>query len=101
MWLMLQQKEAEDFVIATGQTHSVREFLEESFGYVGLDWKKHVEKDERYLRPTEVDLLIGDASKARKQLGWSHTVDFRGLVQLMVREDLKTEGLDPERFIRG
>ncbi|MBI3558114.1 MAG: GDP-mannose 4,6-dehydratase [Deltaproteobacteria bacterium] len=100
MWLMLQQKEAEDYVIATGETHSVREFLEEAFGYVGVDWKSHVEMDERYLRPTEVDLLIGDPKKAIKKLGWQSTTSFRELVQLMVREDLKLEGLDPERVIK-
>jgi GDPmannose 4,6-dehydratase len=100
MWLMLQQPEPEDFVIATGETHTVREFVEEAFGYVGLDWKKHVELDKRYLRPTEVDLLIGDASKARKKLNWSYTLKFRELVQLMVREDVKLEGLDPERHLK-
>jgi GDPmannose 4,6-dehydratase len=101
MWLMLQQDKPDDFVIATGETHSVQEFLEESFGYVGLDWKKYVELDKRYLRPTEVDLLIGDPSKARRELKWDYTVTFRELVQLMVREDLKLEGLDPERYIKA
>lgn len=99
MWLMLQQKEPDDYVIATGETHSVRDFLDETFGYVGLDWKKHVELDERYLRPTEVDLLIGDASKAHRELGWKSTTSFRELAQLMVREDLKLDGLDPEKHI--
>src|SRR5499427_2375692 len=70
MWLMLQQDRPDDYVIATGATHSVRELLEEAFGYAGLDWKKHVALDERYLRPSEVDLLLGDASKAKRQLGW-------------------------------
>src|SRR5205807_7658031 len=70
MWLMLQQPQAEDFVIATGQTHSVREFLDEAFGHLKMDWHKHVEIDPRYFRPAELDLLLGDASKARKGLGW-------------------------------
>lgn len=101
MWLMLQQPNPDDFVIATGETHSVREFLDEAFGYIGIDWKNYVELDKRYLRPTEVDLLVGDASKARRELKWAPTVTFRELVQLMVREDLKLEGLDPERFVKG
>lgn len=101
MWLMLQQQEAEDYVIATGETHSISQFLDEAFGYVGLDWKPYVEIDKRYYRPTEVDLLIGDATKARQKLNWNYSVTFRELVQLMVREDLKLEGLDPERFIKG
>jgi GDPmannose 4,6-dehydratase len=100
MWLMLQQQTPDDYVIATGETHAVSEFLDEAFGYVGLDWKKHVEKDPRYYRPTEVDLLIGDPSKARDKLGWKPKLSFRDLVQLMVREDLKAEGLDPERYLR-
>ncbi|MBI2605383.1 MAG: GDP-mannose 4,6-dehydratase [Deltaproteobacteria bacterium] len=100
MWLMLQQDKPDDYVIATGETHSIREFLDEAFGYVKTDWKPLVERDSRYLRPTEVDLLIGDCSKAKKQLGWKPTLTFRGLVRLMVREDLKLEGLDPEKYIR-
>ncbi|MEW6058161.1 MAG: GDP-mannose 4,6-dehydratase [Bdellovibrionota bacterium] len=100
MWLMLQQNKPEDFVIATGETHSVSEFLDEAFGYVGREWKDFVSLDKRYLRPTEVDLLIGDASKARQALGWKPTLSFRELVRLMVREDLKLEGLDPERYIK-
>jgi GDPmannose 4,6-dehydratase len=89
MWLMLQQDQPDDFVIATGETHSVREFLEESFGYVGLDWKKYVELDPRYLRPSEVDLLIGDASKAKKKLNWEPRVKFKDLVRLMVDADIQ------------
>ncbi len=89
MWLMLQQPEPDDYVIATGETHSVREFLEESFRHAGLDWQKHVEIDPRYFRPAEVDLLIGDASKARRKLGWEPKVKFKELVRLMVDEDLK------------
>ena len=89
MWLMLQANEADDYVIATGETHSVREFLDESFGYLDLDWKKHVETDPRYLRPAEVDLLLGDASKARRELGWEPKVSFKELVRIMVDHDLE------------
>lgn len=89
MWLMLQQDQPEDFVIATGETHSVREFLEEAFNYVGLDWQDYVKIDPRYFRPAEVDLLMGDAGKARKKLGWQPTVSFKELVHLMVDADLK------------
>lgn len=89
MWLMLQQPEADDYVIATGETHSVREFLEEAFGHVGLDWKKHVEIDPAYYRPAEVDLLIGDYSKARKKLGWTPKTTFKDLVKLMVDADVE------------
>src|ERR687889_528784 len=80
MWLMLQQDQADDFVIATGESHSVRELVELSFGHVGLDWQKHVRLDPRFLRPAEVDHLIGDSTKARKVLDWQPTVDFRALV---------------------
>ncbi len=89
MWLMLQQEKADDYVIATGETHSVREFLEVAFGHVGLDWKKHVEIDPRYYRPAEVDLLIGDAGKARKQLGWAPKTRFEDLTKLMVDADVE------------
>jgi len=89
MWLMLQQPTPEDYVIATGETHSVREFLEEAFSYAGLDWRQHVETDPRYLRPAEVDLLLGDASKARAKLGWQPKMKFKDLVRLMVDEDRK------------
>jgi GDPmannose 4,6-dehydratase len=89
MWLMLQQEQADDYVVATGETHSVREFLEEAFGHAGLDWRKHVEADARYLRPSEVDLLIGDASKARRQLGWEPKTKFKDLVRLMVDADIE------------
>ncbi len=92
MWLMLQQEEADDYVIATGETYSVKEFLDESFGYVGLDWKKYVEISEKYFRPAEVDLLIGDSSKAQKKLGWKPKVNFKELVRMMVDADLN--GLD-------
>ncbi|MCC6758342.1 MAG: GDP-mannose 4,6-dehydratase [Candidatus Omnitrophica bacterium] len=88
MWLMLQQKKAQDYVIATGETHSVREFLDEAFGYAGLDWKKYVKIDKRYLRPTEVDLLLGDSSKAQKELKWKPKVTFKQLVKMMVDADM-------------
>jgi GDPmannose 4,6-dehydratase len=87
MWLMLQHKKPEDYVIATGETHSVKEFLEESFKYAGLDWKKHVKIDPKYFRPAEVDLLIGDASKARRELKWKPKVTFKELVKIMVDAD--------------
>jgi len=93
MWLMLQQPEADDYVIATGETYSVKEFLDEAFGYAGLDWKKHVEISEKYFRPAEVDLLIGDSSKAKKKLGWKPKVDFKGLVKMMVDADLQKVGI--------
>jgi GDPmannose 4,6-dehydratase len=88
MWLMLQQEEPDDYVIATGETYSVRELLDEAFGYLDLDWKEYVEIDPRYFRPAEVDLLIGDASKARKKLGWEPKVTFKQLVRMMVDADL-------------
>ena len=85
---MLQQDRPEDYVIATGETHSVGEFLEEAFSYAGLNWKDHLEIDQKYFRPTEVDLLIGDASKAKKQLGWEPKTSLRELVRLMVDADM-------------
>ena len=89
MWRMLQQDESDDYVIATGETHSVREFTEAAFSYLGLDWKKYVDQDPRYLRPSEVDFLVGDAGKAKKKLGWEPTVKFEELVQIMVEADLE------------
>jgi GDPmannose 4,6-dehydratase len=89
MWRMLQQEKPDDYVIATGETHSVREFVEESFGYAGLDWKKYVVVDEKYFRPAEVDLLLGDPAKAKKVLGWQPRVGFKELVRLMVDADLE------------
>jgi len=89
MWLMLQQAKADDYVIATGETHSVKEFLQEAFDYVKLDWKKYVAIDKRYLRPTEVDLLLGDSSKARRALKWKPKVDFKQLVRMMVDSDMQ------------
>jgi GDPmannose 4,6-dehydratase len=88
MWLMLQQDTPDDFVIATGETHSVRELVEVAFAHVGLDWQQYVTLDERFLRPAEVDLLIGTSEKAKKQLGWSPTVDFKALVTMMVDADV-------------
>ncbi len=89
MWLMLQQQTPEDFVIATGETHSVREFLDETFGYLDLDWKQYVEQDPRYMRPSEVDLLLGDASKARRVLGWEPKVKFGELARMMIDADME------------
>lgn len=89
MWLMLQQDKPEDYVIATGETHSVREFLEVAFGHVGLDYRNHVEIDPRYYRPAEVELLIGDASKAKKNLGWEPKTKFEDLAKLMVDADVE------------
>jgi GDPmannose 4,6-dehydratase len=89
MWLMLQAERPGDYVIATGETHSVREFLDETFGYLDLDWRQYVEVDPRYYRPAEVDVLIGDYSKAKKELGWEPKVRFKELVRLMVDHDLK------------
>src|SRR5882762_1487929 len=89
MWLMLQQDKPEDYVIATNETHSIREFLDAAFGHVDLDWKKHVEIDPRYYRPAEVDLLIGDYKKARRELGWEPKTKFADLVKLMVEADVK------------
>src|SRR5712664_1053410 len=89
MWLMLQQDKPDDYVIATNETHSVREFLELAFAHAGLDYKKHVEIDPRYYRPAEVDLLIGDYSKARTKLGWEPKTKFNELVKLMVDADIE------------
>jgi len=89
MWLMIQQDKPDDYVIATNETHSVREFLEKAFAHVGLDWKKHVEIDPRYYRPAEVDLLVGDYSKAKRQLGWEPRTRFEELVKLMVDADIE------------
>jgi len=88
MWRMLQQDEPGDFVVCTGETHSVREFCQVAFGHLGLDWEAHVVVDEEFIRPAEVDLLVGDASRAAKVLGWSPTVDFEGLVTMMVDADM-------------
>ena len=89
MWLMLQQEAPEDYVIATGETHSIRELLEEAFSYAGLDWRKYVEIDQRYYRPAEVDLLIGDPSKAKSKLSWEAKIKFKNLVRLMIDADME------------
>jgi GDPmannose 4,6-dehydratase len=89
MWLMLQQEKPDDYVIATGESHSVREFVEEVFGYLDLDWQQYVEIDERYFRPSEVDVLLGDAGKARKILNWEPKVTFGELARMMTDADMK------------
>jgi GDPmannose 4,6-dehydratase len=94
MWLMLQQDEPDDYVVATGEMHSVREFVEIAFGLVGLDWQDHVEIDERYYRPTEVQQLLGNASKAKRQLGWEPKTTFEDLTRLMLKADLWEAGLE-------
>jgi len=95
MYRMLQQPDAEDFVIATGETHSIREFLELAFSHVGLDWRDHVVSDPRFFRPAEVDFLIGDASKARAKLGWTPATSFEDLVRMMVDSDLAIQERQP------
>jgi GDPmannose 4,6-dehydratase len=89
MWLMLQHDQPDDYVIATGETHSVKEFVNEAFDLLGLDWRKHVEMDPRYIRPTEVDMLLGDYSKAEQELQWKPKVRFKDLVRIMVEADLE------------
>jgi GDPmannose 4,6-dehydratase len=96
MWLMMQQDEPDDYVIATGETHTVRDLLALAFGYLELDWKKYVEIVPRYYRPTEVDYLVGDASKAKKKLGWEPKVSFADLIKMMVDADLEAERLKLE-----
>jgi len=99
MWLMLQQPEPDDYVIATGETHSVRELCEVAFSLVGLGWERPVRVDERYFRPTEVDELCGDASKARERLGWEAPAPFRGLVCPMLEHDLADAGIVPAEHL--
>jgi GDPmannose 4,6-dehydratase len=89
MWLMLQADQPDDYAVATGKNHSVREFLEATFAYLELDWREFVEIDPRYFRPTEVDVLLGDASKAREKLGWTPKVGFQQLVEMMVDSDMR------------
>jgi GDPmannose 4,6-dehydratase len=89
MWMMLQHDRPDDYVVATGETHSVREFLDEVFGCLNLDWKKYVAIDPRYFRPAEVDLLLGDASKVRRTLGWEPKVTFKALAKMMTEHDLR------------
>ena len=98
-WLMLQQDRPDDYVVATGETHTVRDFLELTFGLVGLDVERHVRFDPAYLRPAEVDVLQGDASKARERLGWAPRTAFPELVRLMVESDLREAGLDPREHM--
>jgi GDPmannose 4,6-dehydratase len=93
MWLVLQRDQPDDYVVATGETHSVREFLEEAFSYAGLDWKEFVVVDPKYFRPAEVDFLQGDPTKARTVLGWKPRVSFKELVRLMVDADMEGDGL--------
>src|SRR5258708_7814942 len=95
MWLMLQQKRADDYVISTGKSHSVRELVETAFTHVGLDWQTHVRTDPKLLRPAEVEHLIGNSSKAEQELGWKPEVDFRGLITMMVDADLERHGAGP------
>ena len=95
MWLLLQQEEPGDYVIGTGEAHSVQKFLEEAFAYVDLDWQEYVEIDQRYFRPTEVEFLLADSSKARKELGWEPKVTFKELVRIMVDADMEAIGLKP------
>jgi GDPmannose 4,6-dehydratase len=96
MWLMLQQERADDFVIATGVSHSVRDAVEVAFGHLGLDWRKHVRLDPKLIRPAEVEHLIGDSTKARTQLGWTPSVDFNGLITMMVDADLERVTAAPQ-----
>lgn len=100
MWMMVQAPKGDDYVIATNETQSVRDFLNVAFGYVGRDWQENVKIDPAYYRPTEVDLLIGDYSKAQKALGWKPKTPFKELVRLMVAADLKAEGLDPDKLMK-
>ncbi len=99
MWRLLQHDEPDDFVIATGETHSVREWVEEAFACVGLDWQDHVRHDPRYDRPAEVDFLLGDASKAERVLGWRPTTTFKDLVRIMVGAELAAEGMNPDEHL--
>jgi GDPmannose 4,6-dehydratase len=99
MWLMLQQNQPDDYVVATGETHSVKEFLEETFSHSGLTWQEHVEIDPKYYRPTEVDLLVGDASKAKAVLGWEPQTRFKDLVHLMVTADATLLGESAQRKV--
>jgi len=100
MWLMLQQPKADDYVIATGVAHTVQELVETAFAHAGLDWKKYVRTDPAFLRPAEVDLLIGDPARAKKELGWTPSVDFPGLVSMMVDADLGRLGRTPHADAR-
>jgi GDPmannose 4,6-dehydratase len=100
MWLMLQQDQPDDYVISTGETHSVEELVETAFSLVGLDWREYVRFDPRYLRPNEVPELLGDSSKARRQLGWTPRVSFHELVRIMLEEDLRAAGVTPSQALK-
>ena len=95
MWMMLQQNEPDDYVIATGETRSVQELIETAFGHVGLDWRKHVVIDPKFIRPAEVDILVGDASKAKKKLGWAPSITFKQMIERMVDADLERHSRSP------
>ena len=101
MWLMLQQPAADEYVIATGEMHTVREFVASAFGLVGLDWERYVRTDPRYLRPNEVDELRGDASKAARVLGWTPRTRFPDLVRIMLESDLRAAGVEPDLRAAG
>ena len=101
MWMMLQHPEATDLVFSTGEQHSVREFADLAFGLVGLDWERYVRIDKAYLRPAEVDTLLGDSTKARELLAWRPTISFPELVRIMVQADLEREGLDPHDVMKA
>jgi GDPmannose 4,6-dehydratase len=93
MWRILQQEAPSDYVLGTGESHTVREFLEEAFGYLDLDWRDYVELDPRYLRPAEVDFLLGDSTRARKKLEWEPRINFNELVRIMVDADIEAIGV--------
>ena len=101
MWRMLQQDAPDDYVIATGEMHSVRELCETAFGLAGLDWDKYVRIDEQYFRPTEVEELCGDATKAANQIGWKPSIRFHELVALMLEHDLREAGISSANAVRG
>jgi GDPmannose 4,6-dehydratase len=95
MWQMLQQERPDDYVLGTGESHHVREFVTEAFEYAGLDWRKHVSIDDRYKRPAEVNSLLADPKKAERELGWKPKINFRELVRIMVDGDIESLGLTP------
>ena len=96
MWLMLQQDNPKDYVIATGKSHSVEDFLEKAFQYVGIDnWREYVSIDKKFMRPQDIDNLIGDSSKAKKELGWTPSVSYEELVKMMIDEDKRVFEVDP------
>ena len=101
MWRILQQDNPSDYVLGTGESHTVREFLEETFGYLDLDWREFVEYDPRYLRPSEVEFLLANADRAQRELGWSPTVKFKELVRIMVDAEVEALGLVPTGAGRG